>query len=145
MPELERLAALSDRGDDFFARFAAHYSALLAEQDAGRCACYVPAGQDGAVLGRFNLAGIHPGSAELGYRVAQHAAGRGVATATVRRLCGLAAAELGLRTVRAAVAGQNAASRRALVKAGLVPAGPAGPAHLGGREGWWYQRDLSSR
>jgi len=29
-----------------------------------------------------------------------------------------------------------------LTKAGFVPVGPADPAHLGGRPGTWYQRDL---
>ncbi len=66
-----------------------------------------------------------------------------MATATVRELCQLAAARHGLRTVRAAAAHQNAASQRVLAKAGFVPAGPAGPADLGGESGTWYQRDLA--
>jgi [ribosomal protein S5]-alanine N-acetyltransferase len=41
-------------------------------------------------------------TAKLGYRVAQHAAGRGVAIATVQQLCQLAAARHGLRTLKAA-------------------------------------------
>jgi len=65
-----------------------------------------------------------------------------VATATVRELCRLAAAQHGLRTVRAATARGNAASQKVLAKAGFVPAGPADPAHLGGKPGTWYQRDL---
>lgn len=44
--------------------------------------------EDGSVLGRFNLVFAESGTATLGYRVAQHVAGRGVATATVRELCG---------------------------------------------------------
>ncbi|MFD8628923.1 GNAT family N-acetyltransferase, partial [Streptomyces hygroscopicus] len=46
------------------------------------------------------------------------------------------------RTLRAAAAHQNAASRKVLVKAGFVPVGPADPVHLGGKPGTWYQRDL---
>ena len=135
-------ASISDRGDDFFAQFTDRYNALLAEQEAGICACYVLVAEDGAVLGRFNLVDIEDHTAELGYRVAQHVAGRGVATATVRELCRLAAARHGLRTLRAATTHQNVASRKVLTKAGFVAVGPADPAHLGGKPGTWYQRDL---
>ncbi|SNY75595.1 GNAT family N-acetyltransferase [Paractinoplanes atraurantiacus] len=178
MPELERLhadhapavlafelanrayfaASVSDRGDDYFDRFAEGYAALLAEQETGACAFYVLVAADGpvlgrsnlydiedhsAVLGRFNLYDIEDDSAVLGYRVAQHVAGRGVATAAVRDLCQLAAAELGLRTLRAATSAQNIASRKVLIKAGFAEAGPADPAHLGGKPGTWYQRELA--
>ena len=135
-------AAISDRGDDYFDRFADRYEALLAEQSAGVCAFYLLVGEDGSVLGRFNLYEIDDNSATLGYRVAEHVAGRGVATATVRELCRLAAAEHGLRSLRAATTHQNAASRKVLTKAGFVPTGPADPADLGGKPGTWYRRDL---
>ncbi|MFI9047961.1 hypothetical protein [Streptomyces sp. NPDC053427] len=71
-------------------------------------------GQAPAVLA-FELA-----TAELGYRVAQH----------------------GLRTLRAAAARRNVASQKVLTKAGSVPVGTADPAHIGGKPGTWYQRDL---
>lgn len=162
MPELQRLnadhaaavlafelanrayfaASISDRGDDYFDQFCDRYNALLAEQEAGVCAFYVLVAEDGSVLGRFNLVDIDDHAAELGYRVAQHVAGRGVATATVRDLCRLAPARHGLRTLRAATAHQNVASQKVLTKAGFVPAGPADPAHLGRKPGTWYQRDL---
>jgi ribosomal-protein-alanine N-acetyltransferase len=164
VPELQRLSAghapavlafelanrayfaafVSDRGDEFYAQFTGRHNALLAEQEAGTCACYVLVSEDGSVLGRFNLYDIEDGTAELGYRVAQHVAGRGVATAGVRELCRLAAAQHGLRTLRAAVTRGNVASQRVLAKAGFVPAGPADPAHIGGRPGTWYQRDLAA-
>ena len=163
MPDLERLdsghapavlafelanrayfaASVSDRGDGFYDRFADRHSAMLAEQEAGGCAFYVLVAEDGSVLGRFNLYRIEDGTADLGYRVAQHATGRGVATAAVRELCRLAAARHGLRTLRAATSHANAASQRVLAKAGFVPAGPADPADLGGKPGSWYQRDLT--
>jgi len=162
MPELERLNAghapavlafelanrayfaafISDRGDEFFDQFADRYSALLAEQEAGLEAFYVLVAEDGSVLGRFNLYEIENGTAVLGYRVAENAAGRGVATAAVRELCRLAAARHGLRTLRAATSRENVASQKVLTKAGFVPAGPADPAQLGGKPGTWYQRDL---
>jgi len=132
---------ISDRGDDFFDHFTERYNALLAEQEAGNCAFHVLVGEDGAVLGRFNLVDFEEGTAELGYRVAQQVAGRGVATATVRELCRLAAAQYGLRTLRAASSYDNVASQKVLTKAGFVPAGPAEP---GGRPGIWYQRDLAA-
>jgi ribosomal-protein-alanine N-acetyltransferase len=164
MPELQRLhaghapavlafelanrayfaASISDRGDEFFDQFAERHSALLAEQQAGIGAFYLLVAEDGSVLGRFNLLFAGDGTAELGYRVAQHVAGRGVATATVRELCRLAAARHGLRTLRAATARENAASQKVLAKAGFVPVGPADPADLGGKPGTWYQRDLAA-
>jgi [ribosomal protein S5]-alanine N-acetyltransferase len=135
-------ASISDRGDEFFDEFPGRYRALLAEQAAGTGAFYVLVAEDGSVLGRFNLYGLQDGTAVLGYRVAQQAAGRGVATASVRELCQLAAARHGLRILRAATSHGNAASQRVLAKAGFVPVGPAGPADLGGKSGTWYQRDL---
>ena len=161
MPELQRLRAghapavlaferanrayfatlISDRGDAFFDHFSEQYHALLAQQEAGTCALYVLVGEDGTVLGRFNLYDLKDGTAELGYRVAQHVAGRGVATAAVQELCRLAAARYGLRTLWAATTYDNVASQKVLAKTGFVPAGPAEP---GGRPCTWYQRDLAS-
>jgi len=161
MPELQRLQAghapavlsfelanrayfatfISDRGDEFYEHFTEQYKALLAEQEAGTSVFHVLVGEDGTVLGRFNLYLVdhEDGTAELGYRVAQQVAGRGVATATVRELCRLAAAQYGLRTLRAATTHDNVASQKVLAKAGFVPVGPAEP---GGRPGTLYQRDL---
>jgi [ribosomal protein S5]-alanine N-acetyltransferase len=135
-------AWISDRGDEFYEQFAERHSTLLAQQEAGIGAFYVLVAEDGSVLGRFNLVFVEDGSAELGYRVAQHVAGRGVATATVRELCRLAAVRHGLSTLRAAAAYGNPASQRVLAKAGFVPVGPADPADIGGKPGTWYQRDL---
>jgi ribosomal-protein-alanine N-acetyltransferase len=134
-------ASVSDRGDEFFDQ----YGALLAEQEAGIGAFYVLVAGDGSVLGRFNLYDFEDGAARLGYRVAQHVADRGVATAAVRELCQLAAARHGLRILRAATSRENAASQRVLAKAGFVPVGPADPADIGGKPGTWYQRDLEVR
>lgn len=160
MPELQRLradhatavlafelanrayfaASISDRGDEFFDQFTERHNALLAEQEAGICAFHLLVGEDGAVLGRFNLFDIKDGTAVVGYRVARHVAGRGVATAAVGELCQLAAARYGLRTLRAAVSHQNVASQKVLTKAGFLPVGPA---DIGGQSGTWYERDLA--
>ena len=163
MPELQRLRAghaqavlafelanrayfamfISDRGDEFFDQFTEWHIALLVEQEAGLCACYVLVGDDGSVLGRFNLYDIRDGTAVLGYRVAERVAGRGVATAAVRELCRLAA-QHGLRTLKAATSHDNVASQRVLAKSGFRPAGPADPADIGGKQGTWYQRELAA-
>jgi ribosomal-protein-alanine N-acetyltransferase len=135
-------ASVSDRGDAYFDRFTDRFAALLAEQEAGICVFHVLVTEDGSVLGRFNLYDLEDGAAVLGYRVAQHVAGRGTATATVLELCGLAAARYGLHTLRAATAHANVASRKVLVKAGFSSVGPADPAELGGKPGTWYQRVL---
>jgi [ribosomal protein S5]-alanine N-acetyltransferase len=138
-------ASISDRGDEFFDQFAGRHTALLAEQEAALGAYYVLLDEDGSVLGRFNLYFTAEGTANLGYRVAQHVAGRGVATAAVRELCQLAAARHGLRTLKAATSSENVASQKVLAKAGFVPAGPAGPDDLGGKQGTWYKRDLAAQ
>jgi ribosomal-protein-alanine N-acetyltransferase len=132
-------ASISDRGDEFFEQFTDLFDALLAEQDIGGCAFYVLVAEDGSVLGRFNLYDIENGSADLGYRVAQHVTGRGVATATVRELCRLAAERHGLHILRAATSLANVASQQVLTRTGFVPVGPANP---GGQPGTSYQRDL---
>jgi [ribosomal protein S5]-alanine N-acetyltransferase len=137
-------ASISDRGDDFYEQFADRHSAMLAEQETGTYAYYVLVAEDGSILGRFNLFNISGGTADVGYRVAQNVAGRGVATATVRELCQLAAAQHGLRTLRAATTHQNAASQKVLIKAGFHPVGPADPADNGGKQGISYRRDLAA-
>ena len=137
-------ASISDRGDAYFDRFTESFRDRLAEQETGEGAYYVLVADDGAVLGRFNLIIVEPGTAEVGYRVAEHVAGRGVASATVRELCELARTRHGLRTLKAATSHQNAASTRVLAKAGFVPIGPADPAEVGGKPGTWHQRLLTS-
>ena len=132
---------VSDRGDEFYLHFTEQYNALLAEQETGTHAYHVLVDEYGNVLGRFNLFDLHDGTAVLGYRVAQHVAGHGAATATVRELCQLAAVHYGLRTLRAATNFENVASQKVLTNAGFVPVGPAEP---GGRPGTWYERALTS-
>ncbi len=163
MPELQRLRAdhgqavlafelanrayfavsISDRGDDFYGQFTERHGALLAEQEAGISAFYVLV-DDGSVLGRFNLYDIKDATAKLGYRVAEHVAGRGMATATVREVCRLAAAQYGLRALTAATSSENVASQNVLTNAGFVPVGPADPTDIGGKQGTLYRRDLAA-
>lgn len=136
--------SISDRGNEYFDQFEQRHHELLAEQEAGIGASYVLVDDDGSVLGRFNLYRLEEGVAEVGYRVAQRVAGRGLATATVRELCQLAASRHGLRVLKAATSDENVASQRVLIKAGFVPAGSADPADIGGKQGSWYRRDLTA-
>ncbi|MET9343384.1 GNAT family N-acetyltransferase [Nonomuraea sp. NPDC003804] len=159
MPELQRLrpdhvpavlafelenrayfaASVPDRGDDYFAEFDARLSALLAEQAAGICHFHVLM-DGGAVVGRVNLVDVEDGAAELGYRIAEKAAGRGLATAAVRRICELAATEYGLTELRAVTTLDNTGSRTVLTRTGFVPAGET---VLEGRPGVRYTRALT--
>ncbi len=136
---------ITDRGDDYFEHFTERLDELLADQEAGHAAFYVLVDEDGSVLGRFNLELVGDGVGTLGYRVAQHVTGRGVATATVREICALASTEHGIRTLRAATATGNVASQRVLAKAGFTEAGPADPSDVGGKQGTWYERDDGAR
>jgi ribosomal-protein-alanine N-acetyltransferase len=137
--------SISDRGDEYFEKFAARHSFLIADQDAGNGAYYVLVAEDGSVLGRFNLIFREDGVAELGYRLAQHVAGRGVATANVREVCSFAASRHGIVTLRAATSHANVASQRVLLNAGFTEVGPADPAEIGGQEGSWFERSVVRR
>jgi RimJ/RimL family protein N-acetyltransferase len=118
--------SIVDRGDEFYATFAQRHDALLAEQAAGVSAFYVLVDDEtGAVVGRFNLYDIAQGSADVGYRVAERVAGRGVATQALRGLCHRAAHEHGLSRLTAGASRVNVASQRVLTKAGFVAEGPS--------------------
>lgn len=144
MPELQRLTAehleatrtfelenrayfarsLTDRGEAFYARYALYHQAMLDEQAAGAAAFFVLVDEDGSIIGRFNLYELRPGSARVGYRLAERVAGRGVATQAVAALCRRAASELGVSVLTAQAAVANRASQRVLEKSGFVATGP---------------------
>lgn len=82
----------------------------------------------GALVGRFNLAGIVRGpfeSAGLGYWVDSKYAGRGLASATVQMIVEVAREDLGLHRIEASTLRHNVASQRVLVKAGFQQIGMA--------------------
>lgn len=133
-------ASIPDRGDAYFAGFAARHRALLAEQNTGLCHFHVLVGDGGAVLGRVNLIDVTDGAAELGYRIARAAAGQGLATAGVTRVCELAAAEYGLTLLRAVTTLDNAGSRAVLARTGFTATGEI---VLDGRPGLAYERELA--
>ncbi|MET7368827.1 GNAT family N-acetyltransferase [Streptomyces sp. NPDC005566] len=133
-------ASIPDRGDDYFAGFDARHRELLDEQAAGLHHFHIIADSDGAVLGRVNLVGVADGSAELGYRIAERAAGQGLATSAVRRVCALALDAYGLSVLRAETTLDNAGSQAVLARNGFVHAGAV---TLGGRPGLRFTRILA--
>jgi ribosomal-protein-alanine N-acetyltransferase len=116
-------ASIPDRGDEFFAEFDTRHAQLLAWQAAGTDYFYLLVARDGEVVGRVNLYKVADGEAELGYRIAQKAAGQGLATAAVREVRELAATKYGLTRLRARVTLNNPASRKVLERNGFVSDG----------------------
>ncbi|GAA3072928.1 MULTISPECIES: GNAT family protein [Actinomycetes] len=119
--------SIPDRGDEFFTQFDHRLQVLLEAQDAGTDLFHVILGPEGGqpIIGRINLTDVDAGGASLGYRVAEAAAGRGVATWAVGRICEVAAGSYGLRTLTAEVSHENLASRRVLERNGFHVQGPA--------------------
>ncbi|MGI5376009.1 GNAT family N-acetyltransferase [Streptomyces sp. CA-251387] len=159
MPTLERLRAdhadallaferenreyfarsIPDRGDAYFdpAGFAARHAALLAEQDAGICHFHVVLDADGRLVGRVNLVDVEDGSAELGYRVGELAAGKGVASAAVAEVCRVAGTAYGLTSLIAVTTLDNPASRAVLERNAFIAVEDI---TLDGRPGVRYRR-----
>ncbi len=116
-------ASIPDRGDEFFAEFDTRLAQLLEWQATGTDYLHVLVTERGEVVGRVNLVEVVDGSAELGYRIAQKAAGQGLATAAVRKVLELAATEYGLTSLRAKVTLDNPASGKVLEHNGFVAIG----------------------
>ena len=116
-------ASVPDRGDEFFAEFDTRYAQLLEWQAAGTDYLHLLVAEGGEVVGRVNLTEVADGSAELGYRIAQKAAGQGLATAAVRKVRELAATAYGLTRLRARVTLNNPASHKVLEHNGFVAVG----------------------
>lgn len=135
-------ASVPDRGDAYFAEFAERHRELLAWQAAGTDFFHVLVEEDGTIVGRVNLTHIADGAADLGYRIAERAAGRGLATAAVRQVCALAVTQYGLSVLNAAARVDNLGSRTVLSRTGFVPTGDI---VLSGRPGIRYRLDLPRR
>ena len=140
--DAERLALLLRENRDFLAPYEplredawftaegqrAVVDADLRAHEQGTGLPHVVLDDTGAVVGRATLNGIVRGafqSCSIGYWVAQAAGGRGVATAAVARLTGLAFDELGLHRVQAEVLVDNVRSRRVLERNGFTRYGLA--------------------
>jgi len=113
-------ATVSDRGDQYFREFDARLSSLLEDQTAGLLHQHVLVEDDGSIVGRINLYDVAGASATLGYRIAQRAAGRGLANAAVKQICEIAARDYGLTQLTAATDLTNAASQTVLARTGFV-------------------------
>lgn len=116
-------ASIPDRGDAYFAEFAARHAMLLELQAEGTDFFHVLVAGDGQIAGRVNLVEVEDGSAELGYRMARRWAGQGLATAAVSKVLTRAVADYGLVQLRAKVTLDNAASHRVLHRNGFVAVG----------------------
>ena len=84
--------------------------------------------EDGEVVGRINVNDVVRGaflSGHLGYWMAEHVTGRGVATAAVAAMTRTAFGDAGLHRLQAATLLHNAASRRVLERNGFTPIGVA--------------------
>ncbi|MEH1169117.1 GNAT family N-acetyltransferase [Micromonospora sp. CPCC 205539] len=131
--------SIPDRGDAYFTGFADRHRALLAEQAAGDCHFHVVLAGPGDLVGRVNLVDVADASAELGYRIAERAAGRGVASAAVEQVCQLAATVYGLATLTAVTTLDNPASQGVLGRTGFRVVAEI---RIDGRPGLRYQRRL---
>ncbi|TDC19873.1 N-acetyltransferase [Streptomyces sp. 8K308] len=132
--------SIPDRGDAYFAEFAATHRARLDEQEAGVCHFHVVLDDRGELVGRVNLVDVEAGSAELGYRIAERATGRGVATTAVAEACRLAATAYGLTELTAKTTRDNAASMTVLARNGFTPVADI---TLMNRPGVRYRRTLN--
>ena len=104
----------------------------LEQYEEGRNLPYVIADDSLGVVGRITLNGIVRGpflSCSVGYWVSQSAGGRGVATAALRDVIGVAFGELGLHRIQGETLPDNVASQRVLERNGFTRIGMA-PAYL---------------
>ncbi|WP_432944613.1 GNAT family N-acetyltransferase [Kribbella sp. CA-253562] len=122
---------IPDRGDAYFDEFPERHAALLAMQDAGTDHFHVLV-DEGRIVGRVNLFDIQDGSAELGYRIAESAAGRGLATWAVREVI---STPYGLTRITARTTADNVASQKILTRVGFTRTGEV---ELNGKPGFSY-------
>ncbi len=95
---------------------------LVAEMAAGEGAYYLAwAGE--TVVARFNFSRIDGEIADVGYRVGANNAGRGLATAQLKKAIERAAVQLRIKRFTAEASPSNPASIRVLVKCGFVRSG----------------------
>ncbi|MFE2549638.1 GNAT family N-acetyltransferase [Streptomyces sp. NPDC059355] len=129
-----------DRGDAYFAEFADRHRALLAEQETGLSRFHVLVTRQGDLAGRVNLVDIEDGSAELGYRIGESAAGRGLATAAVAEICRVAHSAHGLSRLIAVTTLDNPGSMAVLRRNGFTQVETM---TIDGRPGVRHERPLT--
>ncbi|WP_123517166.1 GNAT family N-acetyltransferase [Streptomyces sp. 2132.2] len=129
-----------DRGDAYFNEFADRHRALLDEQETGLCRFHVLLTREGELVGRVNLVDIEDGSAELGYRIGESAAGRGLATAAVAEICRVAQSAYGLTRLVAVTTPDNPGSMAVLRRNGFTQVETM---TIDGRPGIRHERPLT--
>jgi ribosomal-protein-alanine N-acetyltransferase len=118
------------RTDGYFTE-AGQRSAIeeaLAQYEQGRNLPYVIVAEGAGVVGRITLNGIVRGpflSCSVGYWVSQSVGGRGVASAALREIIGVAFGELGLHRIQGETLLDNFASQRVLERNGFARIGMA--------------------
>ena len=118
-------ARVGDRENDFFEHFDEYLGARVDENREGTSLFFVIVDTDGEVLARVNISDIdQPKLTELGFRVAEQAQGRGLATQGVITALDIAAIR-GVKTLKARVSTANLASRRVLENCGFGQTGQA--------------------
>ncbi|MGK5052297.1 FAD-dependent oxidoreductase [Janthinobacterium sp. RB2P8] len=112
------------RPDDFYSvdGIHAHVAQFLEEHAQGRMHPCVIVDEHGQLIGRANLKDIDRkrGVAEVGYRIGQQQAGRGLATAALQYLIALAQDEWRLSSLCAYAIDGNGASIRVLERCGFA-------------------------
>lgn len=138
---------IAPRGDAFYSPDGVrdHILEFLAAHRAGRLHPCLLLGANDTVLGRVNLRNIDATgrSADVGYRIAESHAGRGLATLAVRHLIDLARSRWRLARLVADVAATNTASARVLDKCGFVRATRATRHAAGSVDAYRFVLDLA--
>jgi len=118
------------RSDEYFTEGGQHAAIeqALTEYEQGRNLPYVILDEGADIVGRITLNGIVRGpflSCSVGYWVSQSVSGRGVATAALREIIGVAFNELGLHRIQGETLLDNFASQRVLERNGFARIGMA--------------------
>ena len=118
------------RSDGYFTEAGqrAAIEQALTEYEQGRNLPQVILDDGAGIVGRITLNGIVRGafqSCSVGYWVSQFVTGRGMATAALRQIIGIAFGELGLHRIQAETLLDNAASQRVLDRNGFARIGMA--------------------
>jgi ribosomal-protein-alanine N-acetyltransferase len=102
---------------------AEHIASCLAGLDEGSWHPWVVVDHHQRIVGRANLKSIDTavGCAEVGYRIDQQAAGKGLATFALKRLIHEARKRWQLRQLVAFVYEQNLGSQKVLARCGFLP------------------------
>jgi len=122
------------RSDEYFTEAGqrAAIEEALSQYEQGRNLPQVILDEGAGIVGRITLNSIVRGAAQscsVGYWVTQSVTGRGVATAALREVIGVAFGELGLHRIQGETLLDNAASQRVLERNGFARIGMA-PTYL---------------